>query len=70
VTAQAEELDDLLDFAEAARRLRMSESWLRHKVARREVAHTRIGRRVRFTAENIAEIIAAGRVGADTRRKR
>jgi len=37
---------------------------------RREVAHTRIGRRVRFTAENLAEIIAAGRVGADPRRKR
>jgi|SoimicmetaTmtLPB_FD_contig_31_34658703_length_423_multi_4_in_0_out_0_2 hypothetical protein len=48
----------------------MSESWLRQKVARREVAHTRIGRRVRFTAENLAEIIAAGRVGADPRRKR
>jgi hypothetical protein len=69
MTAQAEELD-LLDFAEAASRLRMSESWLRHKVARREVAHTRIGRRVWFTAQDIAAIVAAGRTEPKPRRGR
>ena len=70
MTAQVTEHNDLLDFAEAARQLRMSESWLRHKVARREVQHTRLGRRVWFTAENLANILAAGRVDPKPRRGR
>lgn len=52
----------LRDFAAAAEWLNVSESWLRKKVAQRQVAHTRLGRNVRFTDADLAAIAAAGKV--------
>jgi excisionase family DNA binding protein len=46
--------------AEAARLLNVPLGWLSKKVSSREVPHTRLGKHVRFTAEHIQLIIAAG----------
>ncbi|MQA85035.1 MAG: helix-turn-helix domain-containing protein [Streptosporangiales bacterium] len=43
----------MLTFSEAAQRLNVPESWLREKVARRQVPHTRLGKHVRFTKETL-----------------
>lgn len=51
----------LLNIDQAAEVLNIPAGTLRHKVSARAVPHTRIGRHVRFTAEDIAEIIAAGK---------
>lgn len=50
----------LLSIPEAAEVLNVPVSWLRDKVTARQVPHTRIGRHVRFTAEHLAAIVAAG----------
>lgn len=47
-----------LDWAEAANALRIKEGQLRKWVAARVVPHTRIGKRVVFSPENIAQINA------------
>lgn len=56
------------DRAEAARRLGVTESWLRaHKD---EVPHLRIGRRVRFTQDCLDDFLAARRVDPLARSQR
>ncbi len=50
----------LLGIAEAAALLNVPESWLRKKVSARLVPYTRLGRHVRFTAEHLDQIVAAG----------
>lgn len=50
----------LLTIAEAAAYLNVPRTTLRDKVTQRAVPFTRIGRHVRFTADHLAAIIAAG----------
>ncbi|MFI7492969.1 helix-turn-helix domain-containing protein [Micromonospora echinaurantiaca] len=45
--------------AEAAARLRVSESWLRRRAGRRQVPCTFLGKHLRFSAADLAAIIAA-----------
>ncbi|WP_083502678.1 helix-turn-helix domain-containing protein [Sphaerimonospora mesophila] len=52
--------EPLLNFKQAAERLNIPESWLREKVAKRQVPHTRFGKHVRFTEADLAAIIEAG----------
>lgn len=52
--------EPLRTIAEAAAFLGIPETTLRDKVTARQVPHTRIGRHVRFSADHLAEIIAAG----------
>lgn len=47
----------LLTTAEAARKLGISTSWLKRQVAAGAVTHTRFGRAVRFSEEQVAAII-------------
>ncbi len=49
--------EPLLNFKQAAERLNIPESWLREKVAKRQVPHTRFGKHVRFTEADLAAII-------------
>jgi excisionase family DNA binding protein len=55
----------LLSFAEAAERLRCSESWLRKRVSRREVPHVRIAGKIRFTEDDLAQIVTKHGVPAE-----
>lgn len=48
----------LLTFAEAAERLSVPESWLKNRVAARQVPHTRLGKHVRFTEAQLDQIVA------------
>lgn len=50
----------LLTTQEAAARLCMSREWVRKKVQRREIPFIRLGRCVRFTEAQLAEIIRGG----------
>jgi excisionase family DNA binding protein len=50
----------LLTMEEAAAALNVPVNWLRKKVSAREVAHTRLGKHVRFTREHLDDIIATG----------
>jgi excisionase family DNA binding protein len=50
----------LLNFEEAARTLGVRESWLRDKVAKRQVPHTRLGKHVRFSPDDLAVIVRSG----------
>jgi excisionase family DNA binding protein len=54
----------LLTMAEAADFLNVPYNWLRVKVTRLEVPHTRIGKHVRFTEQHLVEIIANGEIPA------
>jgi excisionase family DNA binding protein len=45
---------------EAAAKLSISYEWLKKRAQRREVPCVRLGRQVRFTTENLAEIVKAG----------
>lgn len=56
----------LRDFKTAAEWLHVSESWLRKQVAARQVPHTRLGRNVRFTDEDLAAISERGHVEPST----
>ena len=47
----------LLTLDEAAGILRVPASWLRHRVANREIACTRLGRHIRFTHDQVAAIV-------------
>jgi excisionase family DNA binding protein len=47
----------LLTTAEAARKLGISTSWLKRQVAAGAVTHTRFGRAVRFSEEQVAAIV-------------
>jgi hypothetical protein len=48
----------LYDFAGAAAWLNVRESWLRRAVTAQTVPHRRVGRAVRFTAEDLHQIVA------------
>lgn len=65
--------DRLLNITEAAEFLNVKPTWLRDKTVARQVPFTKIGRHVRFTAEHLAEIVAAGEqhiAGAPVRHRR
>lgn len=53
-------IEVLLTIAEAAALLRVPEGWLRKKVTARAVPHTRLGKHVRFSAEHLRQLVAAG----------
>lgn len=53
---------DLLTIEEAAARLRMSVRYVRRLVAERRVAFHRIGRSIRFKADDLDAFIESGRV--------
>lgn len=48
----------LRDMEAAAEFLGVSKSWLAHEVAARRVPHVRLGRRVLFSDDNLAAIVA------------
>ena len=52
----------LLDFPTAARWLHVTESWLRRSVTANEVPHRRLGRKVRFSLDDLHAIVAASAV--------
>lgn len=60
----AQLLTELYTFEEVAERFHIPESTLRYWVQSRTVQHTRVGRHVRFSAEDIDKIIRSGRVPA------
>ena len=49
--------NELSNYAEAARKLRMSVAWLRGQVAKGKVPHHKFGKRVYFTQGDIDAII-------------
>lgn len=51
---------ELFTIVEAARLLSLPEGWLRKRVSARSVPHTRLGKHVRFTADQIHQLIAQG----------
>jgi excisionase family DNA binding protein len=62
--------EPLRTFEQAAEWLHVSDSWLRKQVAARKVPHTRLGRNVRFSEADLAEIVARARVEpTDVRRR-
>ena len=54
-------MDPLLDMQGLADYLGKSLGWVRGEVAARRIPFTRIGKSPRFTPEDVAEIVAAGR---------
>ncbi|MEV2279491.1 helix-turn-helix domain-containing protein [Nocardiopsis sp. NPDC049922] len=62
--------DRLLTIPEAARVLAVPESWLRERVRLRRVPHRRLGKHVRFTAQDLELIVekAAQQVVVPARR--
>lgn len=60
VTPRSNATTQLLTSQEAAERLCMSHEWVRKKVQRREIPFIRLGRCVRFTEAQLAEIIQGG----------
>lgn len=58
----AQPLVELYTFEEVAQRFRIPESTLRYWVQARSVQHTRVGRHVRFSTEDLDAIIRSGRV--------
>jgi excisionase family DNA binding protein len=56
--------------AEAARRLRVRESWLRKKAAAGEVPRTLLGKHLRFSEADLDAIVAASARPATGRRRR
>jgi len=59
----ASALPELFTLGEAAARLRMGASTLRGIARRREIGHTRSGKRLVFTASDLAEYLDRRRVG-------
>ena len=51
---------ELVTIGEAARLLSVPEGWLRKRVSARGVPHTRLGKHVRFTADQLHQLIALG----------
>ena len=60
----------LLTPAEAAIRLRVRESWLRKRAAARAIPCTFLGKHLRFSAADLAAIVAGAALPAGTRRRR
>lgn len=54
---------DTFDATEAGKRLGITGRTVLDMARRREIAHVKVGRRVRFTDQNIADYIAARTVG-------
>lgn len=52
--------------AELAELLGIPEGWLTKAVTARLIPHTRLGKHVRFSEQDIAEIVESGRVPAVT----
>jgi excisionase family DNA binding protein len=52
----------LYNIVEAASVLGVPEGWLRKKVSARAVPHTRLGKHVRFTDDQLNRIVSAGAV--------
>lgn len=48
--------------AEAAERLKVTESWLKKRVAARTIPHTRIGRHIRFSEADLTALVAQSEV--------
>ncbi|MGR6998387.1 helix-turn-helix domain-containing protein [Yinghuangia aomiensis] len=59
----------MLTPAQAAARLQVRESWLRAKVSARVIPCTFVGRHLRFSEQDLADIIAAGRTEPRRRRQ-
>ena len=55
--------------AEAAEILNIRESWLRHKASARAIPCTFVGKHLRFSDEDIAQIVADGARQPVTRRR-
>jgi excisionase family DNA binding protein len=53
--------EGLIDIPAAAEWLKVPEGWLRKKVSSGEVDCTRLGKHVRFSADDLAQIIGAGK---------
>lgn len=53
--------EGLLDIPAAAKWLNVPEGWLRKKVTAGEVQVTRLGKHVRFSADDLAAIVADGK---------
>lgn len=64
-----DQLPPIYTIAEAARLLRVPEGWLRKKVTAGAVPHTRLGKHVRFTADHLRRIVAAGEAQPATRQR-
>jgi excisionase family DNA binding protein len=62
--------DQLYTAAEAARVLKVRESWLKTKAAARLIPCTFIGKHLRFSDDDIAEIMKAGARQPVTARER
>jgi excisionase family DNA binding protein len=58
----------LFTYAEAAQRLSVRQSWLENAVQHRLVPHRRLGRQVRFTPADLAEIVEQARTAPVRRR--
>lgn len=56
--------------AEAAERLKVTESWLKKRVAARTIPHTRIGRHIRFSDNDLAALVAQSEVSPSTSLRR
>ena len=54
------DLIELYTIVEAAKLLRVPEGWLRKRVSAHAVPHTRLGKHVRFTAEQLRDITVGG----------
>ena len=52
-------LEDLLDVKQAAKKLCLSEWYLRELVRRGEFVHTRFGRKILFHPQHVQDFIAA-----------
>ena len=63
-----EEAGSLLTVPQVAERLNLAEVTLRKRLARREIAYTKIGRAVRIAESEVDRIIQAGMVPALGRR--
>jgi len=59
-----EEAGSLLTVPQVAERLNLAEVTLRKRLARREIAYTKIGRAVRIAESEVDRIIQAGMVPA------
>jgi excisionase family DNA binding protein len=62
--------DELYTVAQAAGILKVRESWLRTKAARRLIPCTFVGKHLRFSDDDIAEIMNAGSRQPITSRQR
>jgi excisionase family DNA binding protein len=60
--------EPLLDYQQAADHLGVTKKWLQRAVQQRRIPHHRLGHYVRFTPDDLNEIVEAARQPAATRR--